>query len=56
MTGDQNLVIINSTIAYSVVTDFACAAFPIIILRKLKINHRVKLALWAVMSLGVLYL
>lgn len=45
----------NPLVAWSIVTDFVCAAFPIIIMRKLKMNPRVKLALYAVMSLGLLF-
>jgi hypothetical protein len=42
-------------VAWSIVTDFACAGFPIVILRKLQINPRTKLALWGIMGLGILY-
>lgn len=35
-------------------TDFACAGFPIIILRKLQVNRRLKFALWGIMGLGIL--
>lgn len=41
-------------VAWSIVTDFACAGFPVIILRKLQITQRVKIALWGIMGLGVL--
>lgn len=42
-------------VAWSIVTDFACAGFPIVILRKLQISQRTKLALWGIMGLGILY-
>ena len=38
-----------------ILTDVACAALPIIIIRKLQMNPRKKIALSFVMSMGLLY-
>ncbi|MCJ1466197.1 hypothetical protein MMC07_004816 [Pseudocyphellaria aurata] len=40
--------------AWSILSDLACAGFPIIILWKLRINQRTKYALWFIMGLGLL--
>lgn len=45
----------NLIAAIAIVTDLVCAGFPIIILRKLKINRRTKYALWVIMGIGLLY-
>ena len=45
----------NWVLAWSVVSDLVCAAFPIIILRELQIAKRNKYALYFITSLGILY-
>lgn len=37
------------------ISDLVCAAFPIIILRKLQINTKSKYALYGIMGIGLLY-
>ncbi len=50
------LLIISKWIAaWAIASDLVCAAFPIIILRKLQMNKRNKYALWCIMSIGLLY-
>jgi hypothetical protein len=45
--------ITNSTIAYSVITDFICAFLPIAVLWKVKITLKTKIGVCCLMSLGL---
>lgn len=50
----QILVVGYTQNAWAIVSDLACAGFPVIILRKLRISQRSKYGLWFIMGLGIL--
>ena len=48
-------VLILKPKAFSIVTDLICTALPIFVLWKVQISTKKKLAIWALMSVGLMF-
>ena len=48
-------IVADRVLVFSAITDLLLASFPILILRRLQISFRTKIALCVLMGLGVMY-